>query len=37
MVSDWLVYPFMLMLAIIVPVVTYITGKRMGKEEVSKK
>ena len=34
---DWLVYPFMVMLAIIAVVVTYTTGRRMGKEGVGKK
>ena len=28
MALDWLVYPFMVILAIIVPVVAYITGKQ---------
>jgi hypothetical protein len=37
MESEWWVYPFMFILAIIVPVVTYMTGMRMGKERVGKK
>jgi hypothetical protein len=32
MVSDWWVYPFMIILAIIAVVVAYITGKRWEKE-----
>ena len=31
MESEWLVYTFILILAIIVPVVTYITGKHFEK------
>ena len=34
---DWLVYPFMVILAIIAVIVTYITGKRMGKEGMDNK
>ena len=32
MESEWWVYPFMFILAIIVPVVAYVTGKRWEKE-----
>jgi hypothetical protein len=32
MVSDWWVYPFMFILAIIAVVVAYVTGKRMAKK-----
>ena len=31
MESEWLVYTFIFILAIIVPVVTYITGKHFEK------